>query len=293
MDNQRINLNKLYYFYVVAKEGSIKRASERLHLTQPTISGQIRQLEEELGFDVFNRKHRKLEVNPKGQRVLDQAEEIFKLADQLKDQALSAGRNQRESVKIGAMQSLSSSFINDFSSRIWRDKSIRFEIEQAPRGILVERLNQSKIDLLLSDGPLFTSKKFRQVPLAHDKVVAVDHPKLSLSKEKFPENLNEAPFVAFSNKSQLVAEIDYFFERSGVNPEIAAKVDDISLMRTICENSKFFSILPYRSVRQSLRDKKLVKLGTLTGVESTLWATIPRVSQRQPLINRLLKDYLK
>ena len=78
-----LNYNHLYYFYRVATDGSITRASERLHLTPQTISGQISTLEDQLGIDLFQRKGKKLYLTEMGRQVYSYTEEIFQLGEEL------------------------------------------------------------------------------------------------------------------------------------------------------------------------------------------------------------------
>ncbi len=290
---QRINLNKLYYFYVVAKEGSVKAASQLLNLTQPTISGQVRELEEDIGFELFNRKHRKLELNANGKKVLKKADEIFRLADSLADATALKSKKDRAKIRIGAIQSLSNSFINDISTRLWRDESVQIEIFQGRLPDLLKMLNHSDIDILLSDGPVPSSKKHQNIPLGRDHVVAVANPKLKLENKQFPANLDHVPYLAFSNEGQLQAEIDYYFDRHNVHPEVMGKVDDITLMRVITETSPCFTVMPRRSVKEAIREKRLKLLGQVQGVESDLWAITPRVSTNRRLVTKVIKDYFK
>lgn len=289
----RINLNKLYYFYVVAKEGSIKAASELLHLTQPTISGQIRELEADIGYDLFIRKHRKLEVSPQGLIVLKKAEEIFKLADTLTDLSQLNNQTQKMEIRIGTLQSLSISFIHDFSNRLWRDGSVRFHVTQGHLPDLTKKLNHAEIDILLADGSMPSSKKYQNIPLGHDQVVAVASPKFKLNGEKFPNCLHQQSYIAFSNEGHLQREIEYFFERQGLKPETIGYVDDLTLMRRITETSNCFATLPRRSIKKAVRDKKLKILGEIKGVESQLWAITPRVNNNRTIILKLLRNYFK
>ena len=80
-----LNYKHLRYFWVVAKSGSIARASEQLHLTPQSISGQLRELEESLGAALFRRVGRGLELTDAGRRILVYAEQIFTLGDELLD----------------------------------------------------------------------------------------------------------------------------------------------------------------------------------------------------------------
>jgi LysR family transcriptional regulator, transcriptional activator of nhaA len=78
-----INFKHLHYFWMVAKQGSITKASEHLHITPQTISGQISLLEEQLGKDLFNKVGRNLELTNTGHMVLSYADEIFSLGSEL------------------------------------------------------------------------------------------------------------------------------------------------------------------------------------------------------------------
>ena len=78
-----LNYHHLLYFWAVAKEGSLRKASEVLHLSQSSISSQIKQLEESLGAPIFARTKRRLILTDTGQTVLDYAEEIFSLGHEL------------------------------------------------------------------------------------------------------------------------------------------------------------------------------------------------------------------
>src|ERR1700751_4909862 len=78
-----LNYHHLLYFWTVAKEGSLRRAGEKLHISQPTISAQIHQLEEVLGEQLFSRSTRRLMLTDPGQLVFGYAEEIFALGQEL------------------------------------------------------------------------------------------------------------------------------------------------------------------------------------------------------------------
>lgn len=287
----RINLNKLYYFYVVAKEGSVKSASEKLHLTQPTISAQIKQLEEELGFEVFVRKHRKLELNRNGKYVLKKAEKLFLLADELVGSLPLRGSAERTKIRIGAIQSLSNSFIYDFSLKLWSDESIFISVTQGSLTDLTKKMDKGEIDLILSDGPYSKSKKFKSISLGQDKIVAVASAQFNFDKKSFPQSLDNLPYLAFSNQGRLQEDISYFFEREDIHPDKIGEVDDVTLMKVITENSNCFSILPLRAVKEAVKDKQLKVLGEIKEIQTGLSAIFPNLSANRVIIKRILKDY--
>ena len=80
-----LNYHHLLYFWTVAKEGSVSGAARRLQLAQPTISGQLRQLEKSLGEKLYERRGRSLELTDTGRLVFEYADEIFSIGRELKD----------------------------------------------------------------------------------------------------------------------------------------------------------------------------------------------------------------
>lgn len=289
---ERLNFNKLYYFYVVAKEGSIKAASKKLHLTQPTISGQIRQLEDEIGFEVFVRKHRKLELNDNGSFLLKKAEKIFVMADEMVSSLPKRGDAPRVNIKIGAIQSLSNSFIYNFSLKAWKDKTLRVTFIQNSLKNLIEEMDKGNIHLILSDSPYERSKKYKSTNLGRDQIVAVGSPKIKNLKKGFPNSLDNKPYIAFSNQGRLQEDVNYFFDRENIHPERVGEVDDVTLMRVITENSESFSILPLRAAKESVKTGKLVVLGNLEQVKSTLWVITPSIASNRILLKKIINDYL-
>lgn len=287
----KINLNKLYYFYIVAKEGSVKSASEKLHLTQPTISSQIKELEEDLGFDVFIRKHRKLDLNRNGRFVLKKAEKLFAIADELENALPIRGKAERVKINIGAIQSLSNSFIYNFSMKLWQDDSVYIRITQGSQEELMKKMDRGEIDLILSDGNYGKSKKLKSILLGQDKIVAVGPKDLEFNKRKFPKNLEDYHYISFSNQGRLQEDVEYFFDRENIHPEKIGEVDDITLMKVITKHTQSFSILPHRAVKNQLQRGDLKLLGELKELKTGLWAIFPSLSANKLVIRKVLNDY--
>lgn len=288
-----INFNKLYYFYVVAKEGSVKAASQKIHLTQPTISTQIRQLEDSLNVQLFIRKHRKLELTQEGKKLLKKSEKLFSMAEDIVQTLPKTPQTERTPLRIGAIQSLANSFIYDFSLKLWELSHLKTTITQGSFEVLLDQMNAGELDMVLSDNSILQGSRYTTIHLNQDKMFAVASPKNKPKSFKFPDDLTKMSYLAFSNQGRLQNDIDYFFELSNLNPERIGEVDDVTLMRIITENSPCFSIMPSRAVRESIRLKKLVKLGELSQVQVDLWAIVPSLASNKNTIKRLLNDYFK
>ena len=271
----RLKFNQLYYFYVVAKEGSIKAASKKLHLTQPTISAQIKQLEEELGHELFERKHRKLELNPIGKVALKQSEAIFEMANHLQESLLSEGAQPiRDQFRVGAIQSLSNSFIYEFSPQLWADRTIQMEVHQGSLKELIQLLDAGELDMILTEHPFSNAKRY--------------------NSNQVPKSLKGVSYLGFSGITRFQQDVEFYFETENVQPELIGRVDDVTLMRIVTEQSACFSVMPYRAVVESIKAKRLALIGELgKGHNVGIWATYPVVSPSAPMVKRVLKSYFK
>jgi LysR family transcriptional activator of nhaA len=103
-----INYKHLHYFWIVAREGGIARASERLHLTPQTISGQLGLLEDQLGTKLFTRVGRNLEISETGRLALSYADEIFSLGGELEEVIHQLPKNRRQLFRVGVVDAICS-----------------------------------------------------------------------------------------------------------------------------------------------------------------------------------------
>ncbi len=135
-----LNYHHLMYFWVVAREGSIARATEHLQLTQPTISAQLRLLERSLGSKLFDRRGRRLVLTDTGQAVYRYAEEIFPLGRELLNTVRGAGSDQPPRFAVGILDSM---------PKLTTYRLLEPALQLAPPHRLMVRIG--KIDRLLAD----------------------------------------------------------------------------------------------------------------------------------------------
>ena len=245
---QRINYHHLYYFWMVVKEGSIARASEKLHITQPTISSQISQFEETIGHSLFDRSGRRLLLSETGQDVFDYAEEIFSIGRELTQylNGRGVGKGYRLSVgvadilpKLVVMELLKPAFHLDFPVRLQchEDKSER----------LLNELALHSIDLVLTTGPLTvnTGSGVYGHFLTESQMVVFGTPALvEAYKNNFPRSLNGAPFLLPAGHPSLRQDLDRWSEEHEIWPEVRAEISDSALLKTFGGEGIGFFLAP-------------------------------------------------
>lgn len=290
----QLNFNQLYYFYVVATEGSIKAATEKLNITQPTISNQIKILEEYLGYRVFVREHRKLILNEKGKALLEKAEKIFVLAEEMVHDVHAGPEKERQKIKIGALPSLPNIFTHELCLKLWKDPNYAVSIVHGSTDLLIDKLDKGAVDFILMDNPYMKAKyRYRSFNLGSQRIVAVAAPKLIGLKKGFPKSLQGAPYLPFMRQGQIQDEVDYYLENNGVKPARIGEVDDVTLVRVVAEQGHCFSILPYSAAKESIKSGALVKIADIKEVKANFWLITTKLGARNVAIRKTVQAYQK
>jgi LysR family transcriptional activator of nhaA len=233
---QHLNYHHLRYFWEVARHGSLRVAAQKLNVSQPTISAQVKALEEALDRQLFSRSGRGLRLTSAGQMVLDYAGEIFGLGGRLVDVLNGAHSRQPARLNLG---------ITDSFAKLFAWNLVRPALRQHPglfvacsEGKATELLAQmvtGRLDVVLSDEPAPSSlpiKAFNHL-LGEVPVVFCAAEVLAGSLKKgFPESLNDAPLLLPSAQTAWRHQLDHWFEMNNVRPNVVAEFDDSALMKT-------------------------------------------------------------
>jgi len=150
-----INYKHLHYFWTVAKEGGVARASERLHLTPQTISGQLSVLEEYLGVELFTRVGRNLELTEIGRLVLSYADEIFSLGGELEEVIHQLPDGRPQLFRVGVVDVLPKSIaLRILKPSLEMPEPVRMICREASLDTLLAELAVHRLDLVLADRPI-------------------------------------------------------------------------------------------------------------------------------------------
>jgi LysR family transcriptional activator of nhaA len=252
-----LNYHHLLYFYLVAKEGTIAKAGQVLRLAQPTISGQIRALEEALGEKLFVRSGRTLQLTETGQVVYRYAEEIFALGKELQDtlKGRPSGRPLRLYVgisdvvpKLIAYRLLEPALRADLNVQVvcTEDKTER----------LLSELGTHGLDLVIVDSPITPSARVR----AFNHLLGECGLSFFARKEvaarlegPFPQCLDGQPMLLPTENTVMRRQLDRWLEAQGVRPRIVAEFADSALMKVFGERGE--GIFPGPSViEKEIRD---------------------------------------
>jgi LysR family transcriptional activator of nhaA len=287
----RINFNHLYYFLTIAKEGSIVKASKKLHVTQPALSHQLRLLEEDLEKKLFDRVGKRLVLNNEGAAVKEYADKIFRHSEEMIQFLKSDSPHTVKIIKIGTVPWLSKDEIYSFIKPFIFSQHIRVEVYQKDLETFIKDIQGNRLDIILCDSPYSgRSKKLQGHRLSTETLVCVSGNKQDL-KGKFPQSLEGKKFINYSEACMTADKIDDFFERNNISVQTVGAFTDSALIKTTVEKGGVLTFLPLSIVKDSLKTKKLFKVGEIPKLKFSLWAIIPKDTKRDSLIFDLLKKY--
>jgi len=231
----RLNYHHLHYFWVVAKEGSIAAACEKLFVTQPTISAQLRELESALGEKLFKRVGRNLVLTDIGRTVCRYADEIFSLGGELIDtlKGRPVGNPLRFSVGVAdVVPKLVAHRLLEPALKL--SGPIQLDCRESTPAELLARLAIHDLDLILSDSPVGPDVRVRAFNhlLGECGVSLFGSSELAGAYRRgFPGSLDGAPFLLPARDTSLRRSLDFWFDSEDIRPAIIGEFDDSALLK--------------------------------------------------------------
>ncbi len=231
-----LNYNHLYYFYAVAMDGSIAKASARLHLAPQTISGQITSFEAQIGVDLFERKGKRMQLSEMGRLIYSYSEEIFQLGDELKNVLKTRQPAHWQTFTVGITdvipKVLAYTLLNPALNMT---EPMRLICSEGDQDSLLADLAVNRLDMVLTDQPLQPGSHVKAYnhQLAESGFTFFASKKLaSRYCEGFPQSLSGQPFLMQSKKSAARQRLSYWLGKNDVIPNIIAEFDDSALMKS-------------------------------------------------------------
>jgi len=229
-----LNYHHLLYFWMVAKHGSITRASEELRLAHPTISGQIHRLEQALGEKLFARSGRNLVLTERGRIAFRYADEIFALGQEFQDTLKGRSTGKPLRLVVGVSDVIAKSMVHRILEPAFqlRDK-VRITCREARSAdSFMGELATHAVDVVLADAPAGPGTPVRTFShlLGECGSSFFAAPELARSFRKgFPRSLDAVPVLLPSSDSTFRRALDEWFQSHDIRPEIVAELDDLAL----------------------------------------------------------------
>lgn len=271
-----LNYHHLLYFWTVVREGGVGRAAERLRLSQPTISAQVRALEAQLGERLFVKVGRRLVPTDVGQIVYRYADEIFSLGRELVDTVQGRGTTRPARLVVGVADVLNKNIAYRLLAPAFESPTpLQIVCREDRSDRLLADLARHDLDLVLSDAPLppTVSVKAYSHLLGECGVTFFAAPALAARlTRRFPASLQGAPLLVPSEGTLVRRQLDDWFQASGIRPRLVGEFDDSALLKVFGENGAGAFPGPAAIAREICREYRVRAIGRLDEIRERFYA---------------------
>ncbi len=230
-----LNYHHLYYFYTVAREGSVTRASEVLRLAQPTLSGQVRKLEEALDEKLFVRDGRSLALTDVGRLVYRYAEEIFSLGREMQDTLRGRPTNRPAKLLVGVADVVPKLVTHRLLQiALDLEDPVQLVLHEGKTEGLMAALALQEYDMVLTDAPLGPQVRVKAFnhSLGDCGIGFFATPPMARRfRRGFPSSLDGAPMLLPTRNTALGHSLELWFDSIDVRPTVVAEIEDSALLK--------------------------------------------------------------
>ncbi|MFN0062226.1 MAG: transcriptional activator NhaR [Myxococcaceae bacterium] len=284
-----LNYHHLYYFWVVAKEGSITKASKMLRLAHPTISGQVRRLEEVLGEKLLKRQGRNVVMTETGRVAFRYAEAIFPLGREFLDTLRGRARGAHIPLVVGVSDVIAKSLVHRILAPVFALETPVRVICKENRSIkaFLSDLAAHSVDVVLSDAPAPPGSPVKTFshPLGECGSAFFASPRLAKRyRHNFPACLDGAPVLLPSADSTFRRALDDWFDARDLRPTIVAELDDAALAMTLGEAGLGVFAAPQVIAKDIAQRYRVHSIGLVREVRQRFYAISVERRLRHPAV---------
>ncbi|MGE3705656.1 MAG: LysR family transcriptional regulator, partial [Vicinamibacterales bacterium] len=282
-----LNYHHLYYFWMVARTGSVAAASRELHLTHPTVSSQIHHLEGIIGEKLFTRSGRGLALTDVGQTAFRYANEIFGLGREFMAVVKRGATPQAMHLAVGVVNCLPKAIVQGLLEPALHMEPRPYVICREDRSLqeFLKDLSLHALDLVLSDEPagIGAPVKLFNHPLGECGTTILGSASAAASlRRRFPQSLEGAPFLMPSVNAALRRGLMHWFVEQGIRPHVVAEIDDGSLSKVLAAEGYGVYACPSVMEADARRHYGLRTVGTIPTLKNRFYAISVERRLRHP-----------
>ena len=290
--SQSFNYRHLFYFWVVAKEGGIARAAERLDMAVQTISAQVRELEKSLGGSRLRSEGRNLVLTDAGVAALHEADHIFALGELLPVRVREAASGQTLRLNLGISDGIAKLAVHRLLTPVLDEPHLRLLCHEGEFQPLLGELALHKLDAVLADRAAPPNPALRTTSqLLGSSAIAWYAPPLwaEAAANGFPHSLAVVPVLLPTDHAAMRARIDHWLERERIRPRIAGEFEDSALLSTFAATGMGVMPAPVSLGEHLAQTHGLVQVGSTPEVQEQFHLIYSARKVMHPLLTRLLE----
>lgn len=291
--NPWINYHHLYYFKTIAEEESVSKAAQKLRVGQPTLSAQLRQFEDSLGVELFERQHKKLILTEQGRVALDYARSIFKMGSEMYEVLHDRIRPTRPALTVAALDNISKEIILKLVKSALRISPCQITLLEGHPDELLRELSAHRVDLLLTD---FVPRSTGAKDLSHriltkNNVAIYGSPRFKKLRKSFPESISGQPMILPTYDSKLRYDLDHWSQTHQVDFEILTESQDIATKILMASEGLGLIATAPHTVTPQAKSGDLIEIGQLQGVSEELILVTAKRRIENPIAAKLIQSF--
>jgi LysR family transcriptional activator of nhaA len=293
MKTNNLNYRHLYYFWIVAKEGSVTRAAERLDVAVQTISAQLALLEQAVGKALLAPQGRRLTLTEAGRVALGYADQIFLLGEQMQEVLSDSdiGRTMRLTVGLSdSLPKLIASRLLEAALRL--PERVKLVCHEDDFESLLGELSVHKLDVVLTDRPIPSGTTLRAFShlLGESDLALFGVPELAKRyRQDFPASLHGAPLLLPTRNHAIRGRMDHWFEINEVRPDVVGEFDDNALLNTFGRNGMGLFPAPSALAKDVKEQFSAVPVGAMQ-VKEQFYAISNERKIKHPAVEAILSE---
>jgi LysR family transcriptional activator of nhaA len=289
--NTPFNYKHLYYFWVVAKEGGISRAANKLDMAVQTVSAQVRELERSLGYALLKPAGRGLVLTEAGLAAMQQADQIFLLGESLPTRVRDAVSAPTVRLAVGICDGLPKLVVHRLLLPVITEPHLRMVCHEGELDDLLGDLALHRLDVVMSDrpAPVNPNIKLYNHNMGSSTIGWYGTPSLvEAARKDFPQSLAEVPVLLPTAHTAVRDRIDQWFEQRAIRPRVVGEFEDSALLKTF--GASGMGIFPAAEWAHDdlLAHFAVQRLGPCEGVTEHFFAIGTEKKVQHPLVQRLL-----
>jgi LysR family transcriptional activator of nhaA len=271
-----LNYHHLLNFWMVAREGSVQRASELLHVTPASVSVQVRQLEKSLGVRLFNKQGRGLALTEMGKEVLQYAEEIFSTGRELMEMVKGRPVGRPMELRVGVRDVMPKLVAFQLiHPALVIEPPLRLVCREGNMADLIADLAIHKLDVVLSDtalDPLYRIQAHSHKLGASDISIMGQAELAKRYKSGFPQSLDGAPFLVPTQETALRRHLERWFADHNITPIIRGEFADSAMLKIAGRSGLGLFAVPTIVEDEVRKLYGLASLGKVPGIQEQFFA---------------------
>jgi LysR family transcriptional activator of nhaA len=288
-----INYHHLFYFKTIAEEGTVSKAAVKLRLGQPTLSAQLKQFEDAMGVQLFERQHKKLILTEQGKVALDYAKNIFKMGSEMYEVLHDRLKPLRPSLHLGALDSVPKQIVLQLVKHAIRISPCQITLSEGKADELLRELAAHRMDLMVTNFlPIGTDAKgLYPKSITKKNVAFYAAPKFKFLRRGFPKSISGQPMILPTYDSQLRQDLDHWAKLNKIELNIITESQDISVKKLMAVNELGLIPTATHTVTGQVLRGELIEIGHLQGVHEELFLVTAQRKIENPIAAKLRDSF--